>query len=109
MAEAAQLSEACIEINLVVDSQIAALNISYLDCAGPTNVITFPCEDGEGSIFISLDCLRREAFLYGQKPAFHFITLLAHGFGHLGNYEHGALMRKIESACIAAAMTYLEA
>lgn len=107
MAAAAGAPGAAIELRLSDDGEIAALNGAFLDCVGPTNVITFPMGDGGGSLRISLDCVAREALLYGQAPAEHFLRLLAHGLGHLAGLDHGPEMAAIERACFAAGMELL--
>ena len=107
MAEAAGCAH--IQVRLVNDAEIARINAVCLGCAGPTNVITFPAADNEpGGIAVSLDCLRREALVYGQDPAEHLIRLLAHGFGHLGGIEHGEALDAIQEACQAAALVALD-
>lgn len=103
MQRAAGLGQSHIELYLVDDGHIAALNRQFLGCAGPTNIITFPASRGmAGSLFLSLDTSARECGLYGQKGAEHFLRLIAHGFGHLKGFEHGPRLERIERACYAA-------
>lgn len=93
-----------VELHLVDDATIASMNEEFLGCTGPTNIITFP-PDGDlpGSMHLSLNCLAREALLYCQDPATHFLRLLAHGCGHLAGLDHGEEMTCLEEACFSEA------
>lgn len=92
---------------LISDSGISELNSRCLDCSGPTNILTFPGEEG-GSLYLSLDCMAREAFLYGQNAVVHMIRLLAHGFGHLAGFDHGDEHDAIQQACFEAGLEALD-
>lgn len=84
-----------VELALVRDGEIAALNMSHLGCTGPTNILSFPDSAGGGhlgSLALSVDALRRECRLYGQDMAEYARHLLAHGLAHLCGYDHGPLM-----------------
>lgn len=108
MAAAAGFKDGKIQIRFVNDTEMANINGACLGCSGPTNVITFPGEAEERGIAVSLDCLHREALLYGQNPSEHLVRLLAHGFGHLGDYDHGEQLDAIQKACEGAAMRMQE-
>lgn len=96
-------------LHIVDDATIAGLNEGFIDCIGPTNIITFPPEAGtRGDLFLSADCLLRESRLYGQMLKFHFIRLLAHGFGHLCGLDHCQKHSDIESACIEAGINLIK-
>ncbi len=105
MAQSAGISGRRVQLRLVNDAEMGRLNAAFAGCRGPTNVLTFPCqsEDG-GSIAIALDSLLREALIYGQSGEEHFLRLLAHGFGHLGDYEHGEELDRIQAACLKAGL-----
>lgn len=108
MAESASPKDVEIQIRFISDAEMALLNARYLACEGPTNVITFPQEAAEaGGIAISLDSLRRESLIYGQNPEEYLIRLLAHGFGHLQDLEHGLELDVIQDACEKAGLTAL--
>ena len=66
-----------------------------------------------GSLALSVDTLRREAFLYGQPVDEHAVRLLAHGLAHLLGYDHGpamdALTASLEEAGLAEAARLLQA
>ncbi|MCH5277409.1 MAG: rRNA maturation RNase YbeY [Desulfovibrionaceae bacterium] len=88
-----------VELVLMRDGGIAALNRAHLGCTGPTNILSFPdsADAGRlGSLALSVDSLRRECRLYGQSPAEYARRLLAHGLAHLCGYDHGPLM---DAAC----------
>ena len=98
-----------VELLLVRDGDIAALNAAHLGCTGPTNILSLP-ENGEvnrlGSLALGVDTLRRECALYGQDPAAHARRLLAHGLAHLWGHDHGPVM---DAACAALEAAAAEA
>ena len=95
-------------IFLVDDGQIAILNKRFLNCNGPTNVLSFPAKGGdEAVLFISMDSLRRESLLYGQNAREYFIRLLAHGLCHLAGLDHGPEMDDLQARLEACAFTCL--
>lgn len=82
-----------LEIFLCDDSFIAQKNINFLDCFGPTNVLSFPAlSNANGSLIISLDTLHREAYIYNQTVKEYFLRLAIHGLVHLAGYDHGPKM-----------------
>ncbi len=88
-----------VELFLVRDAGIAALNATRLHCPGPTNILSFPADrGGEPALVLSVDALRREALLYGQSERDHALRLLAHGMAHLAGHDHGPAM---DAACEA--------
>lgn len=93
-----------IELSLVSDGQIAAINERALGCKGPTNILSFPGgSDFCGSLVLSLDTYDRECLLYGQDRTMYCIHLLAHGIAHLTELDHGLLHDQIHDACVASA------
>lgn len=113
MLRAVAVAEADVELCLVRDAEMAALNLDFMDCSGPTNILSFPSpaasteccnpkqpvqESGcrhlglAGSLVLSLDTLHREAWLYRQRVDAHCLFLLAHGLGHLAGFDHGPEM-----------------
>ncbi len=89
--------EAQLSILVVDDDQIAELNRSYLNHAGPTNVISFPMQKGPfsditpdllGDVVISADTAHREAAEAGMDMTERFNQLLIHGILHLVGYDH---------------------
>jgi probable rRNA maturation factor len=99
--------EAQLSILIVDDEKIAELNQTYLNHAGPTNVISFPMQEGPfaqitpdllGDVVISADTAWREAEEAGMEMVERFNQLLIHGILHLLGYDH------VNSAEEAAAM-----
>ncbi len=104
MLLAAQRPEASLEVECLHDADIARLNAEYMGNPGPTNILSFPSEEEEflGSLALSVECLRREAFLYGQDPALYCEQLLAHGLGHLLGLDHGPEMDALCAEMLAS-------
>ncbi len=99
--------DAQLSILIVDDTQIAEFNLAYLNHAGPTNVISFPMQEGPfseispnllGDVVISADTAYREAAEAGMPMMERFNQLLIHGILHLTGYDH------IKSEKEAAAM-----
>ena len=107
-------------LKLVDDREIARLNLEFLGCPGPTNILSFPAhdagdaefapdgevgdpdDDGEllGELALSVDALARETDLYGQLPLEHLARLLAHGLLHLAGFDHGEAMFDMTDAAV---------
>jgi probable rRNA maturation factor len=99
------LSGAALSLTLLDDPAIALLNAKYLDCHGPTNILSFPEAAPErsealGALFLSVDTLSREAFLYGQEPGRHLARLIAHGILHLAGFDHGQDMEALTDLAV---------
>jgi len=86
-----------LSILIVDDEQIARLNTTYLNHAGPTNVISFPMQEGPfsditpnllGDVVISADTAHQEAADAGMETLERFYQLLIHGILHLVGYDH---------------------
>ena len=135
MLDATGLAGCTVELDLVGDEEIARLNAAHLGCTGPTNILSFPTQDGEpamppvlpedgphdgahdgpdeappchlGWLVLSLDTWRRECLLYGQEPVEHALRLLAHGLGHLAGYDHGPEMDDFTEAAQEAGLAAL--
>ncbi len=111
--EAMGLDGAEYELSLVGDAEIEALNRSFLGLPGPTNVLSFPAGENAdrpgylGEMAISVETAAREAFLYGQDPAEHFLRLLCHGLAHLAGFDHGEAMDALVDAALENALAGL--
>lgn len=108
--EAMGLAGATFELSLVGDAEIESLNRSFLGLPGPTNVLSFPSGEGAdylGEMAIGVETAAREAFLYGQDPAGHFLRLLCHGLAHLAGFEHGEAMDALAEAALESALAGL--
>lgn len=86
-----------LSILIVDDPEIAKLNKTYLGRTGPTNVISFPMQDGQfgkinpnllGDVVISLDTVAREARENSISIEARFQQLLIHGILHLFGFDH---------------------
>ena len=96
-----ELAHAELSVLLTNDAQIHALNLEHRQKDKPTDVLSFPLDEGGGAdgavsgtrvlgdVVISLDTAARQA--RGRKrellPEVRF--LLAHGLLHLLGYDHG--------------------
>lgn len=89
--------DAQLSILIVDDTQIAEFNLAYLNHTGPTNVISFPMQEGPfsgispdllGDVVISADTAHREAVEAGMQMVERFNQLLIHGILHLTGYDH---------------------
>ncbi len=95
-----------LSILIVDDDQIAELNLAYLNHPGPTNVISFPMQEGQftdispdllGDVVISADTAHREAADAGIQMMERLNQLLVHGILHLAGYDH---VRSAEEAVV---------
>ncbi len=82
-----------LSILLVDDQQMTELNNQYRQKNKPTNVLSFPLDDGNednllGDIVISLDTARNEALEENITMHNRVRTLLVHGLAHLLGYDH---------------------
>ena len=82
---------------IVDDEEIRTLNREYLDRDRPTNVISFPLQEGEGTgiqpqllgdVVISADTTARDAIEAGVPFESELFFLLLHGILHLLGYDH---------------------
>jgi len=89
--------DAELSILVVDDGEIAEINRQYLGRTGPTNVISFPMNEGGfddinpdllGDVVISVDTAQREAADAGIGITDRFDDLLIHGILHLLGYDH---------------------
>jgi len=79
------------------DAEIARLNRTYFGRTGPTNVISFPLQEGKpgevsapllGDVVISADTAARHARVAGIRAEEEILFLLVHGVLHLVGYDH---------------------
>ncbi len=96
------------DLAVLDDAAMEDLNRAWLDCPGPTNVLSFPSpslpgqQEHLGSLALAAQTLEREAFLYGRDPAGYAKTLLAHGLVHLLGHDHGPEMDRLVQKALAA-------
>ena len=79
------------------DAQVRDLNRTYRGKDAPTNVLSFPMQEGEfsditpgllGDVVISLDTARAEAIAAGISTDERMSQLLIHGILHLIGFDH---------------------
>src|SRR5512138_1087780 len=89
--------DAELSVSIVGDRKIRVLNREYLQKDRPTNVISFPMQEGEfaalspdllGDVVISADTTAREAEDGGVSFHERLVFLLLHGILHLTGYDH---------------------
>jgi probable rRNA maturation factor len=84
-----------VAIRVVDETESAALNQTYRHKAGPTNVLSFPCEappgvpnDLLGDLVICAPVVEREAQDQGKTAEAHWAHMVVHGVLHLRGYDH---------------------
>jgi len=86
-----------ISITFVDDEAIQCINKQYLSKDRPTNVISFPLQEGEfsginpdmlGDIVISVETASRDAYKGNLSFDEEILFLIIHGLLHLRGYNH---------------------
>lgn len=72
------------------------LHIQWKKKPGPVNILSFPLDENEGEIILSLSQARIEAKNFERTYMNHLIFLFIHGCLHLKGMTHGAKMEKEE-------------
>jgi len=72
------------------------LNKSYRDKDKPTNILSFPYDNKNGEIFITVPVAKREAKKFDRTFDNFIAFLFIHGLMHLKGMEHGSTMDKAE-------------
>ncbi len=114
---AAGVSERDLSIVVVDEPAIHALNKQYLGEDKPTDVLSFPMDEGEilaspgprplGDVVIGLEVAAAQARAHGWSLDEELTFLLVHGFCHLLGHDHAepgeaAEMRAAEDRLLAA-------
>lgn len=92
--DAVELSIAIVDLG-----EMTELNEQYRDKTGPTDVLSFPCDDpcavvgpdepvAIGDVVIAPDVAERQAAEYGHTIEEELNLLLVHGVLHLLGYDH---------------------
>jgi len=85
------------ELSLLLssDEHVQTLNKAYRGKDKPTNVLSFPGDEGVqglprhfGDIIIAYDVVMQEAEAQKKHPADHLLHLCVHGCLHLLDYDH---------------------
>lgn len=72
------------------------LHLRWKKKPGPVNILSFPLDEDEGEIIITLAQARTEAKNFDRSYHNHLIFLFIHGCLHLKGMTHGAKMEKQE-------------
>lgn len=93
-----RVASGVITVRLVSEDESAALNSTYRDKPGPTNVLAFTgpgdsaggatVETELGDLIICLPIACREADEQGKRAVAHLAHLVVHGTLHLIGYDH---------------------
>lgn len=71
----------------VNDEEITKLNEQYLKHQGPTDVLAFPYESGEGEVIVSAETALRESSERKIEPEGEVLLYTIHGTLHLMGYD----------------------
>ena len=99
LLEHTQCSARGLSVVLCDDAMITSLNQTWRGVDGPTDVLSFPMDEGIvldsgeaaqplGDIVISLDTARRQGESYGLSMRDEVVVLLVHGLCHLQGHDH---------------------
>ncbi len=101
-----------ISVALADDATIARLNATFRHKPGPTNVLSFPCDDAAGpdgavtlgDVVLAFETVAREAEAGRIAVADHLAHLVVHGVLHLLGHDHEAddEARRMEALEVAA-------
>jgi probable rRNA maturation factor len=84
-----------ISIVLADDAFVRELNRNWRNIDKPTNVLSFPAEDGDaqgarllGDVVLAYETIAREALASGTPMLDHVMHLIIHGTLHLLGFDH---------------------
>ncbi len=77
-------------------------NKEYRDKDYPTNILSFPLDEKEGEIYISLSTARRDAKKFEMSYNKFLHLLFIHGALHLKGHDHGSTMEQLEEKYLQA-------
>lgn len=95
--EALDTKDAELSVLLVDDAEIRTMNGRYLGRDRPTNVISFPMNEGDfgdmnpeilGDVVVSVETAVAEAAMAGSDTSFMMDFFLVHGILHLFGFDH---------------------
>jgi rRNA maturation RNase YbeY len=85
-----QTDNAAVSVVFVNSQHARRINRAFLGHDRPTDVISFPLEDGdllEGEVYVNLDRARQQAKRYGVSFGNEVARLVIHGVLHLVGYR----------------------
>ena len=100
-----------ISIVLADDDFVRDLNRQYRNIDRPTNVLSFPADDGDGlgpcllgDVILAYETVQREADAAGKPMLDHVSHLIIHGALHLLGFDHEDEQEAIEMEAIETAI-----
>ena len=81
-------SESSATIAFVSDKKIRELNRQFRGIDKATDVLSFPSDDADGDIAVSVDTAAAQAKENGLKLDEEIAQLILHGLLHLSGYDH---------------------
>lgn len=102
-----------VDITILTDTEIEKINATYRHVDRPTDVLSFPMQDGTqdetvilglpkqfpialGDIFVSYETCQAQAIKYGHSFARELGFLVLHGFLHLNGFDHDTKAHEAE-------------
>ena len=84
---------AAVQLVLIDDDYMSALNTTYRSKEGTTDVLSFdlgtiPGQNSSGEVYISLPQAQRQAIALSVPPLVELARLLVHGLLHLAGWVH---------------------
>ncbi len=76
------------------------LNKTYREKDYPTNILSFPLDEANGEIYISLSTARHDAKKFEMSYLKFLHLLMVHGMLHLKGHDHGSTMEELEQKYI---------
>lgn len=83
-------ADAELSVSFVEEAEIEDLHVRYMDEPGPTDVLSFAQDDGEGVLGDVVICPAVAARNNPEDPAAELRLLLVHGILHLLGHDHEA-------------------
>lgn len=77
-------------------AKMKKLNTIYRDKEKPTDILSFPLNENEGEIYISLSEAKKESKKFERDYENFIAFLFIHGCVHLIGHDHGSTMENIE-------------
>lgn len=102
-----------VSVSVVDDAEMAGLNRQYRKKRGPTNVLSFPMNEGVGAglnphllgdVVISADTAFSETESEKKTMTARLTELSIHGVLHLLGHDHGTLKEAAEMEALESAM-----
>lgn len=86
-----------LSITIVDEAKMQELNRTHRGKDVPTDILSFPLDDGNGEIYINPEQTALEAAKFDRPYENFFAFLFIHGLVHLKGFDHGSTMESIEA------------